>query len=164
MDIIRKPRLMKRKCKALRATDLPGMRTCIICAKMKDLEEFAKTKNGSGGYCKPCKCAKGKAAMDADPVFRLLENSKRNARAKGIEHSISRSDIIIPEYCPILRIKLTNTRGIGKGTSLSDSSVSLDRIDPTKGYISGNVQVICWKANRIKSNLCPSELDTLCKY
>jgi hypothetical protein len=42
-------------------------------------------------------------------------------------------------------------------------SPSLDRIDNNKGYIKGNVEVISWKANIMKSNASPEELVEFAK-
>ena len=39
---------------------------------------------------------------------------------------------------------------VGKG--LTDNNPSIDRIDPTKGYVSGNIHIISWRANRLKNN------------
>jgi hypothetical protein len=43
------------------------------------------------------------------------------------------------------------------------SSLSLDRIDPNKGYIEGNVCFICHRANTIKNNLTLQEMELLLK-
>lgn len=73
---------------------------------------------------------------------------KSNAKRVGIEFTIPFGEIIWNEYCPVLGIKLDyNTRGIA-----ADNSPSIDRIDPTKGYISGNTVVMSWKANRLKND------------
>lgn len=64
-----------------------------------------------------------------------------------------------PEYCPILGIKLdyeTNGR--------QENSPSFDRLDPTKGYISGNVQIISWRANRIKNDGSAEEHQKIANY
>ena len=53
----------------------------------------------------------------------------------------------MPKRCPALGIELrrgTNRRRI-------DQSPTLDRIDPNKGYVPGNVVVISFLANLIKS-------------
>ena len=39
-----------------------------------------------------------------------------------------------------------------------DFSPSVDRIDPTKGYVRGNVRVISYLANRMKSNATVDQL------
>lgn len=45
-----------------------------------------------------------------------------------------------------------------------DGSPSLDRLDCRKGYVRGNVEVISWKANRIKSNATVMELMKVATY
>lgn len=84
----------------------------------------------------------------------LFLKSKRRAREDGIEFNISIEDIVIPEYCPLLNIKLTNELGYGQ---LKTNS-SIDRIDSTKGYVKGNIQVISRQANTMKSNATREEL------
>jgi hypothetical protein len=46
----------------------------------------------------------------------------------------------------------------------SDGSPSLDRIDPKKGYVKGNVAVISYKANRIKQDATPEELEAVASW
>jgi hypothetical protein len=51
-----------------------------------------------------------------------------------------------------------------KGERQSDSSPSIDCIDGSKGYVVGNVKIISWKANRLKSNATPAELIKVAIY
>lgn len=44
---------------------------------------------------------------------------------------------------------------------MEDGSPSLDRVDNTRGYVPGNVLVISWKANQIKSNATLAELESI---
>lgn len=53
-----------------------------------------------------------------------------------------------PERCPILDLELDFSE---KGKR-NDSSPSIDKIIPEKGYVPGNVAIISWRANRIKNN------------
>lgn len=85
--------------------------------------------------------------------FRMVRSSRARALKIGIEHTITVEDIYVPEICPALGIKLR----VNKGRP-GDDSPSLDRIDPTKGYIKGNIQVLCNLANRIKSNATPEQV------
>lgn len=93
-----------------------------------------------------------------NPIPYLLHGTKQRAKRKGIEFSITADDLIMPEYCPVFFIKLEC------GEVQQDSSPSIDRIDNTKGYIPGNVEIISWKANNAKSNLTIKELERLLNY
>lgn len=53
-----------------------------------------------------------------------------------------------PEKCPILDLLLDFSE---KGKR-NDNSPSIDKIIPEKGYVSGNVAIISWRANRIKND------------
>ena len=75
-----------------------------------------------------------------------------------IQFDIDYTDISIPEYCPLLGIKLNKHVGEGK---LHDNSPSLDKIIPELGYTKGNVWIISNKANRMKSNATIEELELL---
>ena len=87
----------------------------------------------------------------------LVSCAKRRANKKNIEFNISSEDITIPEYCPVLPwIKIQSFSG--------DASPSIDRIDSYKGYIKGNVQIISWRANQIKSNSTSLEIFYLNKF
>lgn len=75
-------------------------------------------------------------------------NTKRaNAKRGKIEFTILFGDIIFPTHCPILGNEL-NYYAITK----EEYSPSFDRLDPTKGYIPGNVFICSWRANRIKND------------
>lgn len=87
-----------------------------------------------------------------------LNNARSRAKKDGLEFNITEDDIIIPEKCPLLGIKLE------LGTKYDyDNSPSLDRIDNSKGYVKGNVWVISNKANSMKNSSSKEELLLFCK-
>lgn len=63
----------------------------------------------------------------------------------NVPFTIEESDIVVPDVCPVLGMKLK----IGVGAK-SENSPSLDRRIPSLGYVPGNVFVISWMANRLK--------------
>lgn len=91
-----------------------------------------------------------------NPLVSTLKNAKIRAKEKGIEFDLKLSDVTMPEYCPVLGIKLDR--------SDRDSRPELDRKDNSKGYVKGNVFVISGRANRIKSDASLEELLALVKY
>lgn len=90
---------------------------------------------------------------------RLFYSSKQRARLSGIEHTISTEDVQIPEVCPYIKVPLTNIYRKGRVWT----NASLDRIDNTKGYIPGNVQVVSDLANRMKQDATPEQLLTFAR-
>jgi hypothetical protein len=85
--------------------------------------------------------------------------AKKRAETTGLEFTISEDDIVIPEYCPILGIKLSQVRS-GNRTY----APSLDRKDNTKGYVPGNIFVMSWKANKYKSDMTLADVEALHHY
>jgi hypothetical protein len=77
----------------------------------------------------------------------LLGQARYRAKKKGIEFNLELSDVVIPKVCPVLKILLSAGSSSGGPRGCSPS---LDRIDNTKGYIKGNVQVMSHKANTMK--------------
>ena len=57
-------------------------------------------------------------------------------------------DIIVPDKCPLLECDFV----VGQKYAYPYTH-SLDRINNEKGYIKGNVQVVCFKAKRFHSSL-----------
>jgi hypothetical protein len=92
-----------------------------------------------------------------NPEKYLLQKARSNAKYSKLEFNLELSDIIIPGVCPYLNMKLD------KVGSKSRYLPSIDRIDPTKGYVKGNVQIISLKANIMKQDATKEELNTFAK-
>ena len=77
------------------------------------------------------------------------KDAKKRANKKGVPHAITAAYVysILTDVCPIYG---TEFQWMGNGKILS-TSATLDRVDPAKGYVEGNVVVISSKANNIKS-------------
>lgn len=104
-----------------------------------------------------------KGAPNYKSIERLmLTRTKARAKRLGIEHTITIQDIVIPEYCPVLGIKLEVGRKKKRGPL--DNSPSLDRIDNTKGYIPGNIIVVSFRTNRLKGDASINEMQKIIDF
>lgn len=92
--------------------------------------------------------------------YELWRTAKERARQRSIPFDLNLADIVVPEHCPALglRLEVSTTR------KANDNSPSLDRIDPSKGYVRGNVLVISTKANRIKNNATAEEVRKVADF
>ena len=123
---------------------------CIVCAGQT-------TKNWLG-------TAAGKAKVSAAVTKRnkrlpqeyLFYGCRNRAQNKGVEFSIDRQDIVIPEHCPCCSSKMQTGTG-----ERHYASPSVDRFDPAKGYTKENIRVICWRCNDLKKNASLSELENI---
>lgn len=84
---------------------------------------------------------------------------RQNAKQTGWEWDIVMSDLDWPTHCPILGLELDYF-----AECRMENSPSFDRIDNTKGYVQGNVQVISWRANRIKNDGTAAEHRRIAEY
>jgi hypothetical protein len=82
-------------------------------------------------------------------------SAHKRANALGLPFNLTSSYIesIQVDKCPVLGIELKYGGG-----HRCDASATLDRIDSGGGYVVGNVQVISFKANLMKSNATPEEM------
>jgi hypothetical protein len=167
------------------------MKECSKCKIVKDLGLFYKDSGNKTGYrsnCKECQNkARDKWAIENKNKLDEMAKSyrqrpdvkiKRNAdqhiwRRKNLNwelwykaktrsqklncpFDLERSDIIIPHKCPILDIELFIS-----SNNIGDHSPTVDRLDPSKGYIKGNITVISARANRIKNDATLEELEKI---
>ena len=85
-----------------------------------------------------------------------IKGAVHRAKAKNLPFNITEEYVksITPKdmICPALGIKMN--------TSVEDldSKPSLDRLVPEKGYVKGNVIVVSFRVNRIKTDATPEEL------
>ena len=100
-----------------------------------------------------------RAWREANPAKRLLAATRQSAKLKGLEHNITAEDIICVPICPLLGIEIDYSAGTGK--TLQKPSV--DRIDPSKGYIKGNIEVMSGQANLMKNKSTKEELVLFAK-
>jgi len=80
---------------------------------------------------------------------RLYFGAKQRAKDRGLIFDLEKSDIVIPEQCPILHVPFKRK---------TQYAATLDRIDPAKGYTKDNVWVISKKANVMKNDATKDEL------
>ena len=90
--------------------------------------------------------------------------ARRRAASLKIPFALAREDLTpLPEVCPVLGITLDYGKKKYVGDT-RDEAPSLDRVIDERGYVSGNVRVISYRANRIKNNGTLEEHRAIVKY
>lgn len=141
------------------------MKTCRACGDEKDEDSFTSDrtrKDGRHPYCRACSNSRQRTEYrKGTSRWRsvALSNAKRRADEKGIEFSLTADDLTIPDTCPILGIPIF----FGKKKYLNNSP-AIDRINNELGYVKGNIIVISWRANRIKSDATLEELRAITSF
>ena len=159
------------------------MKTCTKCLVEKNLSDFYLAKTTADGHtynCKSCHATYRESKREHARVYmnnlreakreeinakkreywnrqdfrkKLISQVRARAKTRGIDFNLELEDIPYTETCPLLGCRLI------PGTKTDyEYTHSLDRIDPEKGYIKGNVWVMSKKANSMKNNASKEEL------
>lgn len=100
----------------------------------------------------------------------IWHSARNRAKQTGIIFDIAPDDVIVPEICPILKIPLIQDTEFIRNSESHTSQMklpnypSIDRIIPELGYVKGNIAVISWRANNIKSNTTLQELESVVEW
>lgn len=120
-------------------------KTCPGCDRTLPARAFARQNSNPDGLYSMCReCSRPNTMVRA---------ARQRAREKGLPADITPAYVrsIWPEddCCPIRRVKFASLSFRG---GPQPNSPSLDRIDPSLGYVRGNVAIISQAANRVKQN------------
>ena len=127
------------------------------CTRCRDNTEHYATN------CVPCcrnRYNTQKSLRDVTPK-KILARAKARADEKLLPFNIDESDCAIPTHCPALGIRFSLTTN---SHSDKTNSPSLDRIDPARGYVKGNVVVISHLANLIKTYATPAQVRAVADW
>lgn len=135
-------------------------RVCEVCGEEKNLNKFSSLKT----TCKRCsrnarETARRNRTWKEDVVSVLWKLGRQRAKKSGLEWTIKKEQIIIPDFCPVLGIPLFR-----EGRETWMNAPSLDRINNDLGYVPGNVMVISRRANIIKKDATLDELVAIGKF
>ena len=150
----------------------PLLMRCSDCGEYLPPNQFSQLHSQTGridilgkshkGTCKSCD---NKSFLKRDHRSKLLNSAKQRAKEKGLDCDLTIDDIVIPEFCPVLGIRLVPSVGEGRKTlTRLDSSPIIDRIDNSKGYTKDNICVISLRANNIKKDATLAELRALAAH
>ncbi len=148
--------------------DVSAMKVCDTCDTLLPKGKFSRINKWDKNSpvrdtCKKCSHAKRERERRArswkdDARQCMLNNCRQRAKAKNIPCTITKEDIVIPDKCPVLGIKLE------RGGSFKHNSPSVDKILPELGYVPGNVCVISYRANSIKTDATLEEVESVLNY
>lgn len=91
----------------------------------------------------------------------MWSSARSRAKTKNLPFDIAKEDLVFPEFCPILGIKLSHAHG---SYANKDNSPSIDRKIPELGYTKENTWIISNKANTMKNNASPEELKKFAEW
>lgn len=86
-------------------------------------------------------------------VCKKMQSKAQNAKERGVEFNLSfqaMKNILRAKHCYYTGVLLTKPR---QGKPLRASDITIERVDPSLGYVIGNCVAACYAANNIKSQL-----------
>jgi len=139
----------------------PQIKICNFCGLTLAQSSFdsiyKKGKEYKRNRCRTCRAKQGECYKKF--IRRAHTKLKHARRKQGKEWQLT-PEILIEIYerqkgiCYLSGKKMTHAMAEG----MKDTNISIDRIDPAKGYTKENISLCCVRANLIKHTLTNSEL------
>jgi hypothetical protein len=151
------------------------MKICRHCNKSKDLSEFGIQCGRPHTYCRACCNIKQKAWQKKHRGYRGSGKLKRFADRKLMQrlrkirtYANGRSECTLSDdFLLSLWEKQEGKCALSGIDMVLETNnlfvVSLDQINPGKGYAEGNVQLLTWAVNRAKGEIPLDQFITLCQ-
>ena len=153
-------------------------KVCTKCKEHKPLSEFTKNTSAKDGLKYKCKSCEKVYGDNICRFKRWFTNKKGQSKWNGVKFTIEPTDIpgvkireiktyfkTVPSWEVAEYPKVCSKWGIeldwGMNGVMQWNSPSLDRIDPTKSYIPGNVRLVCQSYNGAKLNCTLDEWDII---
>jgi hypothetical protein len=106
---------------------------------------------------------KNSAAIQIRSDSLILTQTKASAKRQNMEfdEAYVKTKIIETTHCEMTQI-LFDTSPRSSNCRTRPFIKSVDRIDSTKGYIKGNIRIVCWCVNRAKAEWPEEVFNTMC--
>lgn len=146
-----------------------GGKHCITCGEYKELEDFTSNKSQPSGkmsYCKACNNARNKRYRKAEATLdsatkRVYSYLCRRVRVKG--HDLDFGYQYLMELYGTQKGLCAYTGDILELNAGYSTTLSVDRVDSSKGYTKDNVVLTTWEVNNCKQDLDLKDFTTLCE-
>lgn len=150
---------------------------CSSCNLYLPANKFCNNKSltyrdGVNSICKECQRVKENSYrknLKPEDSLRLklkhcLSSAKSRAKYSKLDFNLTEDYI---KYLWDTQKGLCAISGIpmisNYGTGVIETNASIDRIDSSRGYVIGNVQLTCWAINRMKGPMNLEQLLYFCK-
>lgn len=165
-------------------------KTCSLCKQELSVSVFPVSKKGISGLkknyenrCKPCKAEVARKWRSKNPGYRgsgeyssipVAERPWVSAVSQRLSDAKSRCKklkknaplVSIKHLIDVLKEQKYKCALTGVDLVLDNKHplcMSLDQIDPAKGYVEGNVQWLAWCVNRAKGDLSSNDFLSMCE-
>lgn len=96
-------------------------------------------------------------STDMGSAFRQI---KKRCKVRNLPFDLTLEDLAVPELCPVFGTPLIPASLGGANPMMP----SVDRHEPEKGYVRGNIVIMSHRANSLKSNATFEEIEALYHY
>ena len=133
----------------------------LVGEKTRECTRCSSVFNKTSKTVTLCGSCNSRRVKEQDPETKMYRRAKSRALKSGIEFTLKKTDIRIPDVCPVFGVPLVVHKGSpgGKG-----DSPALDRFDNNLGYTPENTWVISHKANMMKGAASPRELVSFAEW